>query len=84
VSDPLIKELSLNVLSTLYYEYIILSTLLDDKDIDGIIHNVILRKIIIRRFLKYFRRKYRWRKKYWEYFDIEKNFNLLNKKRNMR
>jgi hypothetical protein len=52
--------------------------------IEGIIHNVIWAKIVIRRFLKYFRKKYRYRKKYWEYFNIEKDFNLLNKKKDIR
>ena len=47
--------------------------------IEGIIHNVIGQKIIIRRFFKYFRRKYRWRKKYWQYFDVFKNFHLIEK-----
>ncbi len=40
---------------------------------------MIRRKIIIRRFFKYFRRKYRWRKKYWQYFDVLKNFHLIEK-----
>jgi len=52
--------------------------------IEDIIHNVILAKITIRRFLRYYRKKYRFRKKYWEYFEIEKNFNLLVKKKDMR
>ena len=48
--------------------------------IEGIIHNVILAKIIIRRFLRYFRRKHRSRKQFWQYFEIEKDFNILTKK----
>ena len=48
--------------------------------IEGIIHNVILAKIIIRRFLRYYRKKHRSRKKYWQYFCIEKDFKILIKK----
>ena len=44
--------------------------------IEPTIHNVISSKIIIRKFLKYFREKYRWRKKYWLYFSIKKDFHL--------
>jgi len=50
------------------------------KNIEDIIHNVILAKIIIRRFLKYFRRKYKRNKEYWRHFNIEKDFNILIKK----
>lgn len=50
-----------------------------NKFIDGIIHNVIFCKITIRRFLKYFRKKYRYNRKYWDYFDIEKDFYLIKK-----
>jgi len=45
--------------------------------IEGIIHNMIDTKIIIRKFFKYFCRKYRWRKKYWQYFDVLKDFHLI-------
>jgi hypothetical protein len=47
--------------------------------IEGITHNVIWSKIVIRRFLKYFRKKYRWRLKYWQRFDILKDFHLIQK-----
>ena len=49
-------------------------------NIEGIIHNVILSKIIIRRFLRYFRNKHRLRKRFWQYFEIEKDYNILIKK----
>ena len=49
-------------------------------NIEGIIHNVILAKITIRRFLRYFRRKHRSRKQFWQYFEIKKDFNILTKK----
>jgi len=45
--------------------------------IEDIIHNVIGAKIVIRRFLKYFRRQYRWRVKYWQHFDVLKDFHLV-------
>lgn len=48
--------------------------------IEGIIHNVILNKIIIGKFFKYFRRRYRFAKKFWHYFEIEKNYSVLIKK----
>jgi hypothetical protein len=48
--------------------------------IEGIIHNVILAKIVIRRFLRYFRNKYRYRKQFWQYFEIKKDFKVLTKK----
>ena len=48
--------------------------------VEGIIHNVILAKVVIRKFLRYFRLKHRSRKKFWNYFKIEKDFNLLIKK----
>ncbi|MDA3840363.1 MAG: hypothetical protein PF572_04700 [Patescibacteria group bacterium] len=38
-------------------------------------------KMVIRRFFKYFRKKYRWRKKYWQYFDVLKDFHLLEKEK---
>ncbi len=43
---------------------------------------MIFYKTIIRRFLKYFKAKYCCEKKYWEYFKLEKDFYLLNKKKN--
>lgn len=46
-------------------------------NIEDIIHNVIEAKIVIRRFLKYFRRKYRWREKYWQHFKFLKDFHLV-------
>jgi hypothetical protein len=48
--------------------------------IEGIIHNVIWQKIIIRKFLKYFRNKYFCLSMFWHYFEIEKDFNILIKK----
>ena len=48
--------------------------------IEGIIHNVIWHKIIIRRFLRYFREKHCCRSMFWHYFKIEKDFNVLIKK----
>jgi len=44
--------------------------------IEDTIHNVTFSKIIIKKFLKYFKRKYGWRNKYWKYFQIEKDFHL--------
>jgi hypothetical protein len=49
---------------------------LTEKPIEDTIPNVLLSKIIIRKFLKYFRKKYKWRKKYWEYFNFKKDFHL--------
>ena len=49
--------------------------------IEGIVHNVIEQKIIIRRFLNYFCKKYRRRKKYWKSFKIIKDFHLIEKKK---
>jgi hypothetical protein len=33
-------------------------------------------KIIIRKFLKHFKKRYGWKNKYWRYFEIEKDFHL--------
>lgn len=51
-----------------------------NNNVEDIIHNVIWSKIVIRRFFKYFRRKYRWRVKYWQNFDVLKDFCLVKKK----
>ena len=60
-----------------------LSTLICLGVIEGIIHNVILVKVVIRRFLKYFRNKHRSRKQFWQYFEVGKDYNILIKEEHM-
>ena len=55
-----------------------MSSKLGNVYIEDTIHNVILSKIIIRKFLKYFRKKYKWKEEYWKYFEFEKDFHLKN------
>ncbi|HAM88951.1 MAG: hypothetical protein US83_C0002G0051 [Candidatus Falkowbacteria bacterium GW2011_GWC2_38_22] len=47
--------------------------------VEGIIHNVIFYKIIIRKFLKIFREKHAWNYRYWQIFFIDKHFKIMLK-----
>ncbi len=60
--------------------YLSLQTRIQER-VDDIIHNRIIYKKIIRRFLKEFNRKYCKKEVFGKYFEIKKSFYVINKQR---